>query len=234
MHVSHDDARDAFLGALSRLAEVAGGLDDDALLTPSRCLGWTTGDVLVHVHLGLQEMLLGVVSPTGAEPDTDAAGYWRVPAPVTDAGPDEGADADADRLAGAQFVRRLGAAYRRPSGVVGHLRPTVDGLATAVGAMPAGAVRFQGRVLATGDFLATWAVELAVHHLDLAPGRTLPPPAAPALALGRATVEALLGAALPAAWDDRTVLLVGTGRAAPDERQAAEAGPVAARLPVLG
>ena len=37
----------------------------------------TVGDVLVHVHLGLQEMLLGVVSLTDADPDTDAAIYWR-------------------------------------------------------------------------------------------------------------------------------------------------------------
>lgn len=230
MHVSHDEGRDAFLGALAAFADCAAGLDDDALLGASRCRGWTTGDVLVHVHLGLQEMLLGVVSPTDVEPDTDAAGYWRRPAPVTDAS----GDADADRLAGAQFVRRLGAAYRRPTGVVGHLLPTTRGLAAAVAAMPAGAVRFQGRVLATGDFLATWAVELAVHHLDLGPDLHLAPPPAAALALGRATVEALAGAALPASWSDRTVLDAGTGRLTVEGRLAAGAGPVAGRLPVLG
>lgn len=232
MHVPHHEARDAFLGALSGLADVAAGLDDDALLTTSRCRGWTTGDVLVHVHLGLQEMLLGVVTPTDAEPDTDAASYWRVPAPATDPGP--GTDAETDRIAGTQFVRRLGAAYRRPRGVVAHLRPTVEGLATAVAAMPDGAVRFQGHVLSSGDFLATWAVEVAVHHLDLAPELDLAPPAAPALALGRATVQALAGGALPETWDDRRVVLLGTGRRAVGERLAADAGPVAARLPVLG
>lgn len=42
-----------------------------------RCRGWTVGDLIVHVYLGLQDMLLGLVAPTDAEPDTGAATYWR-------------------------------------------------------------------------------------------------------------------------------------------------------------
>jgi uncharacterized protein (TIGR03083 family) len=219
MHVDHDTARDAVLAQLDTFAAVAGELTDRDLLTPSRCAGWAAGEVLVHVHMGLQEMLLGLVTPAAGEPDTSASGYWRQPPPAT--------DAEADELAAIRFVRLVAAAYRRPTGVVGHLRPTMDGVRSAVTHLRPGAVRFQGLVLSTGDFLATWAVELAVHHLDLRRG---PAPAPAALRLGRQTVEALLGEPMPAGWDDETVLLLGSGRIPPGEAHRAFAG----RLPVLG
>jgi hypothetical protein len=179
--------------------------------------------VLVHVHLGLQEMLLGVVSPTDRAPDTDAASYWSAPAgPQPAAGP----------MGHVRFVRAMGGAYRSPTGIVAHLHPTADALASAAGALPEGAVAIQGRTMRTGDFLATWALELAVHHLDLGAELTLEPPAQAALTVARDTVEELAGGRLP--WDDETAVLIATGRLEPDEEQAARAGPLAARLPVLG
>jgi uncharacterized protein (TIGR03083 family) len=201
MHVEHDEGRAAFLAQLEVFAAVADDLTDDDLMGTSRCRGWTVADVLVHVHLGLHEMLLGLVSPAGEQPDSDASDYWRHQPPST--------DDDSDAIDAMRFVRLVASAYRRPTGVVGHLRPTFDGLRTAVTNLPAGAVRFQGLVLPTGDFLTTWAVELAVHQLDLRqPGR----PAPAALRLGRATVEALRGGELPAGRDDESVLLLGFGR----------------------
>jgi uncharacterized protein (TIGR03083 family) len=216
MRVGHEDGTAAFLGELDAFATVAGGLSDLELMAVSRCTGWTVGDVIVHVHLGLQEMLLGVVAPTGRAPDTDASEYWRAFPPTN--------DDDADQIDGMRFVRLLGAAYRRPTGLVRHLLPTVDGLRRAVGALTPGAVEFQGHVLSTGDFLATWAVELAVHQLDLHRE-----PTAPGLRLARLTIEALVEGDLPAEWPDDQVVLLGTGRVAPDP-----GSPLAARLPVLG
>jgi uncharacterized protein (TIGR03083 family) len=222
MRVDHDAGRTGFLDGLQALRAVADGLDDDQLLAPSRCRGWTAGDVLVHVHLGLQEMLLGVVSPTDRAPDTDAASYWRT----------DGTDPGASPAGHVRFVRLMGSAYRRPTGIVSHLRPTADALGAAVGALPEGVVAIQGHAMRTGDFLATWALELAVHHLDLGAELTLPPPAPTALTLARRTVEALAGGPLP--WDDVTAVLIGTGRQRQNADQLAEAGPLAARLPVLG
>lgn len=224
--MDHDAGRLGFLDALSRLLQVADDLDDEALLSASRCRGWTVIDVLVHIHLGLQEMLLGVVSPTAQPPDTDAASYWRVEVLTN--------DPDADAVAGVRFVRALGAAYRRPVGAVAHLRPTADGITRAVAGMSPGAVASQGRVLATGDFLATWAVELAVHHLDLSRELDLAPPAPSGPRLARATLESLLGGALPTAWSDEVAVLIGAGQVVPDARQADEVGAVVQRLPVLG
>jgi uncharacterized protein (TIGR03083 family) len=216
MRIGHEDGKAAFLGELDAFAGVARGLSDLELMAVSRCVGWTAGDVVVHVHLGLQEMLLGLVSATDRDPDTDASEYWRSSPPAN--------DEDADRIDGMRFVRLLGAAYRRPTGLVRHLLPTMEGIRSAVAALAPGAVSFQGHVLSTGDFLATWAVELAVHTLDL-----YREPTAPGLRLARLTVEALVPAELPAEWADDTVVLLGAGRVQPGP-----GSPWAPMLPVLG
>jgi uncharacterized protein (TIGR03083 family) len=225
MHITHDAGAAAFTDQLDTLMTAVSALDDAQLGAPSRCRGWLNDDLLVHVHLGLQEMLLGLLDPTDDEPDRDAATYWTTPPPRT--------DPDTDALGGARFVRLLAAAYRRPTTAVAHLRPTADGLVRAVRAAAPGAVRFQGHVLGTGDFLATWAVELAVHHLDLARELDLPDPDPTALRMARQTVEALAGE-LPAGWPDELAVLVGTGRQPLDAPTRELLGPVAERLPALG
>ena len=123
--------------------------------------------------------------------------------------------------------------YRRPTGLVNHFLPTVAGVARAVASLDDRPVAFQGHVLAAGDFLATWAVEVAVHHLDLGAELPLAPPAPAALRLARATIEALSGE-LPADWTDATAVLLGAGRLPLTQAQAEQAGETARRLPALG
>jgi uncharacterized protein (TIGR03083 family) len=225
LHVGHDEAQAAFLAELDAFLRVAGGLDDCQLLAASRCRGWNVVDVIVHVHLGLQDMLLDIVTRTDGKPDTDAASYWQSSVPTN--------DIDADRIDGMRFIHRLGAAYRRPAGAIGHLRPTARGIHTTVAALTPGAIRSGDHVLATGDFLATWTVELAVHHFDLGRELELEPPVPAAVRLARVTVEALAGGALPASWPDEAAILVGTGRMRLDPHQRQQAGALASRLPVL-
>jgi uncharacterized protein (TIGR03083 family) len=226
MHVDHEVARTIFLDELDALLQVCEGLDDVDLVAASRCRGWTVGDVLVHVHLGLQDMLLGLVSPTESPADTDAASYWRHQIPTN--------DPEADAFAGMRFVRLLGAAYRKPSGIVGHMRPTASGVMTVVRGLPSGSLHFQGHVLTTGDFLATWAVELVVHHLDLGRELHVGAPTTPAMSLTVATVEGLLGGPLPTEWSQELRILAGTGRVQLNDDQAHAAGSAAKLLPVLG
>ncbi len=225
VHVKFERGRTAFLNGLHGWVSVVEALSDEQLLAVSRCRGWAVGDVVVHVHMGLQDMLLGIVAPSDAEPDIDAASYWRIELPTN--------DPDADDLAPIRFTRLVASAYRRPKGIVGHLLPTAAGLRRAVSAMGPGAVEFQGHVLTAGDFLATWAVELAVHHLDLTADLDLAPPAPDALRLARETVEAL-AAVLPEQWSDETAVLIGAGRVELTDEQAREAGAAGARLPALG
>ena len=74
---------------------------------------------------------------------------------------------------------------------------------------------FQGHVITSGDFFATWAVELAVHHLDLTSELIMEPPTADSLRLARETVQELAGGELPTTLTDVEAVLIGTGRLAP-------------------
>ncbi len=66
-----------------------------------------------------------------------------------------------------------------------------------------------------GDFLATWAVELAVHHVDLGREMDVGQPTPTALLVTRDTVAALIGAPIPSGISDLDALLIGAGRIPP-------------------
>ena len=188
------------------------------LLHESRCHGWTRLDVVVHVISGWQEMLGGLVSRTDAEPSVDAASYW--PAFATES-------AAEDPVAVLMSQRRRTAAYSRPAAATAHLGEVAAAVLRGVGSIEDRPHLWQGHVFAPGDYLAVWAVEDVVHHLDLMSDEPAPPSA---LRLTRATVEALVCEPLPESWSDLDATLIGTGRVpVPDG-----SGPVSARLPALG
>ncbi len=227
MHVDHAHGQDSYLRALRGLLDTFGQLDDRAMLASSGCFGWNVGDVLTHVHLGLQEMLLALGTYTDEPPDTDAAAYWKA------FPPNRGVIGD-DQLDDIQFVRRTSAAYRRPADVLRHFSITARGLLDRVPTLPEVAMPFQGKVLASGDFLAIWAVELVIHHLDLQAEVTLPDPDTDAVNLTRQVIEALVGEELPDSVPDRTVVLIGAGREPLSDAHNRAVEKLAARLPVLG
>ena len=206
MHIDHVTGRDAFVDELRLLLQIAGSLSDHDLLTASRCRGWTVADVLTHVHLGLQEMLLGIASPTEDSPTVDAAAYWS----HSPTGNDDASDTDHVR-----FVRSVTSAYRRPTGGIRHLSDTGSAVMRAATSFPESALDFQGHVITTGDFYAIWAVELAVHHLDLELELIMEPPGPAALDLARQTVEELAGGSFPPGTAANEVILIGTGRVPP-------------------
>jgi Mycothiol maleylpyruvate isomerase N-terminal domain len=204
VHIDHAAGRDAFVDELRLLLEIADGLSDHDLLAASRCRGWTVADVLAHVHLGLQEMLLGIVSPTEDPATVDAATYW-AQAP-------SGNDGDASDTDHVRYVRMLSSAYQKPVGGIRHLCATGSAVMRAATRLLATNLDFQGHVIGTGDFYATWAVELAVHHLDLGLELMMEPPATAALSLARETVEQLAGGPFPPDLAQIDVVLIGTGR----------------------
>ena len=159
MHIDHVFGRDAFVAELTLLLG-SQGLTDHELLATSRCRGWTVADVLTHVHLGLQEMLLGIVSPTTSRRPSTRPPTGQLPRPAT----------TTRRPRSSRFASYavLSSAYRRLTGGVRHLELTARILGRAVTrTVDEAHLDFQGHVITTGDFFATWAVELAVHHLDL-------------------------------------------------------------------
>ena len=93
----------------------------------------------------------------------------------------------------------------------------------------------QGHSLRTADFIATLAVESAIHYLDLTvdlPWAADPDPGA--LALVRVVLDGLLGIPMPGGWDDRTYALKGTGRTPVSDAERSSIGALADRLPLFG
>ena len=197
MSFPHEAAVICLVEQVGEFVAAADSLDDLELLGPSRCHGWTALDVIVHVRMGLQEMGIGTTCRTREAPDRDAASYWR----------DHPDNRDEDPVPHILWLRRVASAYARPTHAVTHLKDVAATAVRAVRAMPPSSVEFQGRRLLSGDFLATWVVELAVHQVDLGLDDT---PAG--LGWTRRTLEAVADADLPAELDDRSATLVGLGR----------------------
>ena len=156
---------------------------------------------MTHVRAGMEEMARGTTARALSGADHDAASYWRgYP------------DADTvDPVDGILWLRRVASAYTRPVRAVRHLEEVAKQAETAIRAMPECVVDFQGCRLRSGDFLATWVVELAVHQLDL----VVAGPPSSGLAWARLTLEALAGTPLPAELDDTDAVLAGLGRVPP-------------------
>ena len=182
------DARVGFDASVTAFSDAVASLPEWDLMASSRCHGWTRLDLNAHVVAGWQEMLGGFVTPVDDDPTVDAASYWTAFADMT---------SESDRVAVLMAQRRRAAAYTRPSALVEQLRDVAGAVLSGSRTMGARAYRWQGQVFAPGDFLAIWAVENVVHHLDLLVDDPPPPTG---LTLARATIEALAADPLPADW----------------------------------
>ncbi|HLI25398.1 MAG TPA: maleylpyruvate isomerase N-terminal domain-containing protein [Acidimicrobiales bacterium] len=215
--VAVGDARDAFEASVIAFSGAVTSLEEWDLLASSRCHGWSRLEVATHLVAGWQEMLAGFVTLVDDDPTVDAASYWRAFGDMTSA---------CDPVDVLMAQRRRAAAYARPSAVLAQLGDVADAVLSGGRAMGGRPCRWQGQVFAPGDFLAIWAVENVVHHLDLlVEGR----PPSSGLTLARATVEALAEEPLPGEWTDEQAVLIGTGRLPVP----AEAATLSSRFPVL-
>lgn len=200
LSVSLEDGRASCLDSIEAFLRAARSVSEYDLLGASLCHGWSRLDVVSHVLAGWQEMLAGMASRVNDAPSVDAATYWRAFAEVA---------AGEDPVAALMWQRRRTAAFTRPSSVLAQLVDVSDAVRRAVMAFQEGTYLWQRQTFAAGDFLAVWAVENVVHHLDL---RTEEPAPANGLALTRRTVESLIGQSLPSTLSDVDAALVGGGR----------------------
>lgn len=193
---------------------------------PSGCAGWLVRDLVCHLVIDAQDVLITLATPAETEPTRDAVTYWS----VTDTPPTGDDPLDA-------LTVRLAAAYEESWLLKFHL----DDVGSAAGRAarlvdPGLRVSAQGYVLTAGDYLSAYVLEWTLHHLDLV--AHLPHAAGPpvdALARAREMLEKIAGTALPASFSDTDALQVGTGRRAPTDAERTELGELGARLPfVLG
>ncbi|MDN3357742.1 maleylpyruvate isomerase N-terminal domain-containing protein [Actinomadura sp. DC4] len=216
---------DLFSSSWAALRTAVAATPDEDFERPSGCSGWLVRDLVCHLVIDAQDVLITLVTPAGAEPTVDAFTYWRLVEPPTGEDP-------LDAL-----IPRLAAAYVEPRLLKFHL----DDVGSAAGraavlADPAARVSTQGEVLTAGDYLSAYVLEWTLHHLDLVahrPGAAGPP--AETLAAARAALEAITGEAFPASLADTDALRIGTGRRPPADAERAALGGLAGRLPfVLG
>src|SRR5690606_2981753 len=225
-------------------------LPDAAFARPSGCRGWLVQDLVCHLVIDAQDVLITLATPADggaggvgvdggggvgvgggggveAAPVKDAVTYWTVTTQ-----PPSGQD-PLDAL-----TVRLAAAYQDPELLRFHL----DDVGSAAGraavlADPAARVSTQGAVLTVADYLSAYVLEWALHHLDLVadlPGTVdVPGPSADTLAAARELLERIAGEPFPAAWPDADALLVGTGRRVPTDTERAQLGPLADRVPLV-
>lgn len=216
---------DLFSCSWTALRAAVDRLQDEDFARPSGCVGWLVRDLVAHLVVDAQDVLITLVTPADPEPTADAVTYWTVGhTPPTGEDP-------LDAL-----TVRLAAAYEDPGLLKFHLDDVGSAAGRAAGLADRGAlVSTKGEVLTAGDYLSAYVLEWTLHHLDLIahlPGAAGPP--AEGLARSRAALEEIAGAAFPDSFTDEDALRIGTGRRAPTEAErAALGGPFAARLPLV-
>ncbi|MFD6160640.1 maleylpyruvate isomerase N-terminal domain-containing protein [Nocardia sp. NPDC060256] len=198
-------------------------LPDRDFAQPSGCTGWLVRDLVCHLIIDAQDVLITLVTPSGKEPNRDAVTYWKIVETPTG---DDPLDA---------LIVRLAAAYEQPELLKFHL----DDVGSAAGraaelANPDLRVSTQDYVLTVADYLGAYVMEWTLHHLDLiAYLPDAPEPPAESLSRARAMLEKIAGSPFPASWSDKDALLIGTGRRSPAAAEQSELGELATKLPLV-
>jgi uncharacterized protein (TIGR03083 family) len=214
---------DLFSRSWTALRAAVAELSDEDFARPSGCTGWLVRDLVCHLIIDAQDVLITLVTPAETEPTRDAVTYWDIVAAPTG---DDPLDA---------LIVRLAAAYEEPRLLKFHF----DDVGSAAGraailANPTVRVGTKGEVLTAGDYLSAYVLEWTLHHLDLIvhlPDAAQPP--AEALARSRQMLEEIAGAAFPASFSDTDALRIGTGRRTPDDAEKVALGELAAKLPLV-
>ncbi|MFI8849172.1 maleylpyruvate isomerase N-terminal domain-containing protein [Streptomyces sp. 891-h] len=214
---------DLFSDSWATLREAVADLPEEDFERPSGCNGWLVRDLVCHLIIDAQDVLITLVTPKDAEPTANAATYWDLVEPPAGEDP-------LDAL-----IPRLAAAYGDPRLLKFHLDDVGSAAGRAAGlADPAVRVSTKDKVLSVGDYLSAYLLEWTLHHLDLIahlPSAT--EPCARTLSAARTSLEEIAGAPFPASLSDKDALLIGTGRRAPTDAEQAALGAFAAKLPLV-
>lgn len=224
---------DLFSLTWSALRSAVAALPDDVFAEPSGCRGWLVRDLVTHLVIDAQDVLITLATPAETAPTHDLLSYW-TPSPDMPDGQDPH-----DAL-----IVRLARAYEDP----GLLRHHLEDLGAAAGraallAHPDLPVSTQGKTLTVRDYLGAHVLEWTLHHLDLVahlptaerPAAERPAaesrlashapaagPPADGLAAARDMVERRLRLRLPETWTDPDALRVATGRRPATEAEQVE------------
>jgi hypothetical protein len=213
-----------FSSSWSALRTAVAELSDDDFAQASGCAGWLVRDLVCHLIIDAQDVLITLATPAETEPTRDAITYWEV-AQTPPTG-DDPLDA---------LTVRLARAYEQPQLLKFHL----DDVGSAAGraaelANPDLWVSTRGEVLTAGNYLGAYVLEWTLHHLDLIAHLTdTSGPPVLSIARSREVLERIAGAPFPGSFSDTDALLIGTGRRAPTDAERTELAEVHAKLPLV-
>ncbi len=214
---------DLFSLSWTALCTAVADLPDEDFEQPSGCTGWLVRDLVCHLVIDAQDILITLATPADTEPTVDSVTYWHLVETPTGEDP-------LDAL-----IPRLAAAYGEPRLLKFHFDDVGSAAGRAAGlADPAALVSTRDEVLTVGDYLSAYVLEATLHHLDLIahlPSTAEPP--AETLAAARASLQRIAGTPFPAGLSDRAALLVGTGRRPPTDAETTALGTFAERLPLV-
>ncbi len=148
---------DLFARSWAALLKAVADLTVPDFEQPSGCAGWLVRDLVCHLVIDAQDVLITLATPVDAEPTRNAVTYWEVVSPPTGEDP-------LDAL-----IVRLAAAYGDPALLKFHL-DDVGSAAGRAAALADAALRVGTRdqVITAGDYLDAYVIEWTLHHLDLA------------------------------------------------------------------
>src|SRR4051794_29815819 len=147
-------AVDLFSRSWTALRTAVAEVRDEDFERPSGCTGWLVRDLVCHLVIDAQDVLITLVTPSETEPTVDAAGYWDLVEPPTGEDP-------LDAL-----IPRLAAAYGEPRLLKYHFDNVGSAAGRAAGlARPAVNVSTRDKVLTARDYLSAYVLEWALHHL---------------------------------------------------------------------
>ncbi|MFI8202451.1 maleylpyruvate isomerase N-terminal domain-containing protein [Streptomyces sp. NPDC085937] len=212
-----------FSRSWSALLAAVADVPDEDFDRPSGCRGWLVRDLVCHLVIDAQDVLITLVTPADTAPTADATTYWDLVGPPTG---DDPLDA---------LIPRLAAAYGDPALLKFHLADVGAAAGRAARlADPAARVSTKGKVLTAGDYLSAYVLEWTLHHLDLiARLPSAPRPSAEILTAARTALERIAGAPFPGELSDTDALLIGTGRRTPTADETAALGGLGERLPLV-
>ncbi len=199
-------------------------LPDHDFAMPSGCTGWLVRDLVCHLIIDAQDVLITLVTPADSAPTRNAVTYWN----ISDTPPTGDDPLDA-------LIVRLAAAYQEP----GLLKFHLDDVGSAAGRAatlvdPTILVSTCDQVLTAGDYLSAYVLEWTLHHLDLiAHLPELADPPAESLARSREMLDQIAGTPFPATMSDKDALLVGTGRRIPTDAEKLAMADLPITLPLI-
>ena len=216
---------DALDAECARFTAFLQTLDDGDWQRPTRCTGWVVRDILVHMTT-----MMETVAETCAKPFLDSA-------PVKDRLRWWDYDIEQDKVEGAQWVAEASARYPEGSMLKAWEAAVASAIPGARNALAGGdpVVQPGERPILLSEYLATRALEMTIHGMDVRDAFGLTPdPSSEGIAVTLGILAGRLGAD-PAAYgfDGADFANAATGRRTLIAGEIERLGALAGRFPLL-